>query len=98
MRCGRDSDITTNVLLALGAMPMTNPTGESENAPLRLDFDRRLMLEFHGSRMTFDAGLLAFRELDDALGLSQTAGNVLADTRTGRNSHHSFGAAMTRKN
>jgi hypothetical protein len=46
---------------------------ESKNDPLRLDFDRQLKLEFHGSTVTSDAGLLAFRELDNALRLTNVA-------------------------
>ena len=48
------------------------------------------MLQFRGSVVTFDAGLLAYRELDDALGLSTTAGETLADARTGRNGRHAL--------
>jgi hypothetical protein len=67
---------------------MVDPTGEADRSALRLDFDRRVMLQFHGSTITSDAGLLAYRELDDALHLTDTAANTLADARTGKNGRH----------
>jgi hypothetical protein len=41
--------------------------GDSQNDPLRVDFDRQIKVEFQGSAGPSDAGLLAYRELDDAL-------------------------------
>src|ERR1039458_10270039 len=61
------------------------PTGESDDGSLRVDFDRRLKLEFHGSRNTSDAGILVHRELDDALGLTDLATAVLSECRRGKN-------------
>jgi hypothetical protein len=67
---------------------MGDPTGEAGKGALRLDFDRRLLLQFRGSSITSDAGLLAYRELDDTLHLTDTGAETLADARTGKNGRH----------
>src|SRR5215211_4499810 len=73
---------------------MDGTAGEADGAALRVAFDPRLKLEFHGSKVTSDAGLLPFRDLDDALGLTERAGEVLADPRTGQNSRHTLIAQL----
>jgi hypothetical protein len=73
---------------------MADPTGEANGGALRLDFDRRLLLQFRGSAITSDAGLLPYRELDDAVGLTDTAANTLADARTGKNIRHLLGGLL----
>jgi hypothetical protein len=67
---------------------MGDRTGEADKGALRLDFDRRLLLQFRGSAITSDAGLLSYRELDDVLGLTETGAETLADARTGKNGRH----------
>jgi len=62
--------------------------GEKAKEVLKLQFDKRLRLEFHGARITSDAGLLACRELDGVLELTQMAPVYLQDTRGGRNVQH----------
>src|SRR5947209_13731519 len=68
--------------------------GDSQNDTLRVDFDHKIKLEFHGSTVTRDAGLLAYRELDDALRLTSTAATGLHDTRTGQSTQHSLLALL----
>jgi Transposase DDE domain group 1 len=63
-------------------------TGEAKEPPLRPVFDRRINLEFHGTRITSDGGLLAYRDLDYALGLTNMAITKLLDGRRGRNTRH----------
>jgi hypothetical protein len=67
---------------------MADPTGESKSAALRLNFDRRLQLQFRGSVITSNAGLLPYRELDDVLALTMGGGERLAEARTGKNRRH----------
>jgi hypothetical protein len=68
--------------------------GEARKDALRLDFDRRLKLEFHGTKVTSDGGLLAYRELDDALGLTSAIDSELRDIRTGKNTQHGLTALL----
>ena len=48
------------------------------------------MLQSRGSVITPNAGLLAYRELNDMLGLTALAGEMLADARTGTNGRHAL--------
>jgi len=73
---------------------MENPMGESKKDALRVSFDRKLKLEFHGVKVTSDAGLLAYREIDDVFGLTDMIACELSDNRTGKNTQHSVAALL----
>ena len=62
--------------------------GDAKKDDLRVGFDSRLKLSFCGSKVTSDAGLLACRELDEALGLTEMGADVLTDSRLGTNKQH----------
>ena len=62
--------------------------GDEKKDALRVGFDSRLKLRFLGSQITTDAGLLAYRELDEALGLTAMSADVLTDLCQGSNKQH----------
>jgi hypothetical protein len=62
--------------------------GDCQNGGLRVDFDRTLKLKFLGSQVTTDAGLLVYRELDEALHLTETGAESVQDSRLGQNKQH----------
>ena len=58
--------------------------GDGRKEAFRVDFDRRLRLEFNGAKVTSDAGLMVYRELDEVAALTDTLAAQLFDFRTGR--------------
>ena len=68
--------------------------GERRKQSLRVHFDRQVKLEFHGARLSSDAGLLVYRALDEALGLTAGLNDLIVDTRTGKNIQHSVTALL----
>lgn len=62
--------------------------GEAKNGDLRVSFDSRVKLKFLGSKVTTDAGLVAYRELDETLGLTEMGVDELTELRLGNNKQH----------
>jgi hypothetical protein len=59
--------------------------GEKQNQPFQLSFNTSLKIDFQGSRVTSDGGLIVVRELDERLGFGELIERHLADSRRGKN-------------
>src|SRR5664280_876331 len=57
------------------------PVGENQNQPVQLSFNPSLRVDFQGSRVTSDGGLVLVRELDERLGFSDLIARHLTDSR-----------------
>ena len=57
--------------------------GERGKRALRVNFDGELKLEFHGATISSDAGLVVYRKLDEALGLTADLEAVIDEPRLG---------------
>src|SRR5690554_2893889 len=68
--------------------------GEARKEALRVGFDSQIKLEFHGAAVTSDAGLVAYRELDEALRLTAMADDLFRDPQRGMNTQHELTAML----
>ncbi len=59
--------------------------GEKQNQPFQLSFNSSLKVDFQGSRVTSDGGLILVRELDERLGFGDLIAQYLTDSRGGKN-------------
>ena len=59
--------------------------GDKQNQPFQLSFNASLKVDFQGSRVTSDGGLILVRELDERLGFGELIDRHLVDRRHGKN-------------
>ena len=64
--------------------------GEMQNQPFQLSFNASLKVDFQGSRVTSDGGLILVRELDERLGFGELIEQHLTDSRRGKNTQFPF--------
>jgi hypothetical protein len=62
--------------------------GDCQDKVLRVPFDRRLKVKFLGSKVTTDAGLLAYHELDEAFALTEMVQDTFQESRIGSNKQY----------
>jgi hypothetical protein len=59
--------------------------GEKQNGPFQPSFNASLKIDFQGSRVTSDGGVILVRELDERLGFGELIAQHLIDSRRGKN-------------
>src|SRR2546428_2682240 len=67
-----------------------HPMGEIQNQPFQLSFNASLKVDYQGSRVTSDGGLILVRELDERLGFGKLIEQHLTDSRRGKNTQFPF--------
>jgi hypothetical protein len=65
-------------------------SGESQNEVIRPDFNRTIMIDFHGAKITSDVGFLLMREKDDRFKIIAPMGDCLEDLRCPKHTEHSL--------
>ena len=81
--------ITADIIYERG-QERAAPKGEG----LKVGFEGSRRLEFHGAKVTSDAGLLAYRDWDEALASFDSVPSVVHDSRTGRNIQHDLASLL----
>jgi hypothetical protein len=59
----------------------STPKGDKQNQPFQLSFNGLLKIDFQGSRVTSDGGLILVRELDERLGFGDLIAQHLIDSQ-----------------
>ena len=65
-------------------------SGESRKEVIRPDFNRAIMIDFQGAKITSDVGFLLMREIDDRFKIIAPMGDCLEDLRSPTHTKHSL--------
>ena len=68
--------------------------GKRGKRALRVNFDGKSKLEFHGTMISSDAGLLVYRALDETFALTAGLKDMNEETLTGKNIQYSLTALL----
>jgi hypothetical protein len=65
-------------------------SGESRKEVIRLDFNRTIMIDFRGAKITSEVGVFLMREIDDRFKIIAPMGDCLEDLRSPTPTKHSL--------